>query len=117
MLDFWTASSYDIGRSVSDMIGKDAITPYLFVGGTHFANKLWWQLTGRWTDAERSQEHAIALNCKYQIDQHLSVGGKIEYFSDTTKAGYKVGESGAAVGTPKNVADRSHAFLWIHYDI
>lgn len=117
MLDFWTASSYDIGRSVSDMIGKDAITPYLFVGGTHFANKLWWQLTGRWTDAERSQEHAIALNCKYQIDQHLSVGGKIEYFSDTTKAGYKVGESGVAVGTPKNVADRSHAFLWIHYDI
>lgn len=117
MLDFWTASSYDIGRSVSDMVGKDALTPYLFVGGTHFANKLWWQLTGRWTDAERSQEHAIALNCKYQIDQHLSVGGKIEYFSDTTKAGYKVGESGAAVGTPKNVADRSHAFLWIHYDI
>lgn len=117
MLDFWTASSYDIGRSVSDMVGKDALTPYLFVGGTHFANKLWWQLTGRWTDAQRSQEHAVALNCKYQIDDRLSVGGKIEYFSDTTKAGYKVGESGAAVGTPKNVADRSHAFLWIHYDI
>lgn len=117
MLDFWTASSYDIGRSVSDMVGKDALTPYLFVGGTHFANKLWWQLTGRWTDAQRSQEHAVALNLKYQIDDRLSVGGKIEYFSDTTKAGYKVGESGAAVGTPKNVADRSHAFLWIHYDI
>lgn len=126
MLDFWTASSYDIGRSVSDMIGKDAITPYLFVGGTHFANKLWWQILGRWTDAERSQEHSVALNLKYQIDERLSIGGKIEYFSDTTKAGYKVGwanESGSngntapQSGTPKNVADRSHAFLWIHYDI
>lgn len=126
MLDFWTASSYDIGRSISDMIGKDAITPYLFVGGTHFANKLWWQILGRWTDAERSQEHSVALNLKYQIDERLSIGGKIEYFSDTTKAGYKVGwanESGSngntapQSGTPKNVADRSHAFLWIHYDI
>lgn len=126
MIDFWTASSYDIGRSISDMIGKDAITPYLFVGGTHFANKLWWQILGRWTDAERSQEHSVALNLKYQIDERLSIGGKIEYFSDTTKAGYKVGwanESGSngntapQSGTPKNVADRSHAFLWIHYDI
>ncbi|STO96325.1 outer membrane family protein [Helicobacter canis] len=126
MIDFWTASSYDIGRSISDMIGKDAITPYLFVGGTHFANKLWWQILGRWTDAERSQEHSVALNLKYQIDERLSIGGKIEYFSDTTKAGYKVGwanESGSngntapQSGTPKNIADRSHAFLWIHYDI
>lgn len=126
MIDFWTASSYDIGRSVSDMVGKDAITPYLFVGGTHFANKLWWQILGRWTDAERSQEHSVALNLKYQIDERLSIGGKIEYFSDTTKAGYKVGwanggggadNEGQQTGTPKNVADRSHAFLWIHYDI
>lgn len=122
MIDFWIASSYDIGRSVSDMVGKDALTPYLFFGGTHFANKLWWQLLGRWTDAQRSQEHSVALNLAYQIDDRLSIGGKIEYFSDTTKTGYKVGWADGKGGatqssTPKNVSDRSHTFLWVHYDI
>lgn len=129
VLDFWTASSYDLGRSISDMIGKDAITPFLFVGGVHYRDKVAWGIVGRFSESRRSQEQSIAGSIKYKFEGGLSVGAKIEYYNDITKEGYRVGSNGdntAANGpyqpttttstTSKNIADRSHAFVWVHYD-
>lgn len=122
VVDFWTATSYDLGRSISDMIGMDAITPYLFIGGVHLDDKLNWRLVGRYTDSTRSREGSIAANISYKFDKHLSFGAKLEWFNDITKAGYKVGANGSDTsgtstsGTPRNVADRSHSYVWVHYD-
>ena len=130
LYDFWSAASYDLGRSISDMIGKDAITPMLFVGGAHFDGKLNWRLVGRYTDSSRSREQSVGLSLTYQVTEKLLLGGKIEYYNDITKAGYRVGSNGPrqdangpyvpttnSQETPQNIADRSHAFLFLSYQI
>lgn len=115
MLDFWTASAYDLGRSISDMIGKDAITPFLFVGANHGKKGQFnWKLIGRITESSRSSEQSVALNANYSFN-NVTIGAKLEYFNDITKANYKVGANGNTQGVPKNISDRSHAFLYINY--
>ena len=115
-LDFWTASTYELGRSISDIIGNDAITPFLFVGGLHYNKKFEWQILARYTESTRSQEHSVAGSVGYRFDGGLRIGAKLEYYNDITKAGYKTGANGNTAGTPQNIADRSHAFAWIRYD-
>lgn len=110
MVDFWTASAYDIGQSLSDMIGKDALTGYLR-GGASYGN-FSWSILARVTDSPRSAEQSLALLVDYKVRENLSVGGKLEGFMDTTKAGYNL----AGLNLPsKRTDDRSHIFFYISH--
>lgn len=123
-LDLWTTTAYDLGRNISDMIGKDAITPFVFVGGKHFDNRFSWNLISRYSDSRRSEEASIAGSLSYAFGGGLSVGVKLEWLRDTTKAGYRVGSNPNKDGsdlqtiksTPKRTDDRSHSFIWVRYE-
>ncbi|RDU53785.1 outer membrane family protein [Helicobacter sp. MIT 01-3238] len=128
-LDLWTTTAYDLGRNISDMIGKDAITPFVFVGGKHFDNKFSWNFISRYSDSKRSEEASIAGSLSYALGGGLSVGVKLEWLRDTTKAGYRVGSNGSGSinsvagassgdtkSTPKRTDDRSHSFIWVRYE-
>lgn len=123
-LDLWTTTAYDLERNISDMIGKDAITPFVFVGGKHFDNRFSWNLISRYSDSRRSEEASIAGSLSYALGGGLSVGVKLEWLRDTTKAGYRVGSNPKNDGsdlstiksTPKRTDDRSHSFIWVRYE-
>lgn len=123
-LDLWTTTAYDLRRNISDMIGKDAITPFVFVGGKHFDNRFSWNLISRYSDSRRSEEASIAGSLSYALGGGLSVGVKLEWLRDTTKAGYRVGSNPKNDGsdlstiksTPKRTDDRSHSFIWVRYE-
>ena len=113
-LDFWTASVYDIGASISDTINRDAGTGYLSGGGSYSVKygTFSWDLLGRITRSPRSDEESVALSINHAFKNGLAVGLKLEWFRDTTKNGYTLGE------TKLNSArtdDRSHAFFTLDY--
>ncbi|MDY5184802.1 outer membrane family protein [Helicobacter trogontum] len=119
--DFWTAGVYDIGASISDVISRNAQTGYLS-GGGHYNLKygtLSWDLLGRITRSPRSDEESIALSVNHAFRNGLAVGIKLEWFRDTTKAGYNPGiqlgdlSGGALLATRTD--DRSHAFFTLDY--
>lgn len=129
-IDFWTASVYDIGSSISDMMGRDAFTGFLYGGGYYmlgnsknFGGKLNWGILGRLTTSDRSNEQSIAVNADYQFSSpfQLAVGIKLEYFRDLTKEGYKVGQSDAVPlrsdgsKQPQDISDRSHMMAYVRY--
>lgn len=122
MLDLWTTSAYDLGRNISDIISKNAITPFVFIGGKHFDNKFSWNLIGRYTDSARSEEGSIAGAFSYAFGGGLSVGVKLEWLTDTTKSGYRVGSKENNITqtngqkVPKRTDDRSHSFVWVRYE-
>ena len=126
-LDMWTTTAYDLGRNISDLIGKNAITPFIFVGGSHFGDKLSWNLISRYSDSSRSEEASVAGSFAYAFVGGLKVGVKLEWLSDTTKAGYRVGSNGTnsintttnaetIKPTKKRTDDRSHSFIWVRYE-
>jgi len=113
VVDFWTGGAYDIGQSLSDMIGKDAFTGYGYVGATYGAFN--WQVLARGTNSPRSAEQSVALSLGYKIREDFKIGGKIEWFSDTTKAGYNPFQ-GVMEGdklTSNRTDDRSHIFFYM----
>ncbi|PAF50025.1 hypothetical protein BKH41_01125 [Helicobacter sp. 12S02232-10] len=110
-IDFWTASAYDIGASISDMMGEDALTGFIYGGGVH--GDFRWGILGRLTTSKRSNEQSIAANIAYDFTRYVSAGLKLEYFNDLTKAGYKVGDTGRVPGQPQNISDRSHMMTFI----
>lgn len=113
VVDFWAAGGYDIGQSLSDMVGKDAFTGYGYVGATYGAFN--WQVLARGTNSPRSAEQSVALNLDYKIREDFKIGGKLEWFSDTTKAGYNPFQ-GVIVGqklTANRTDDRSHIFFYM----
>ncbi len=121
VVDFWTGSAYDIGQSLSDMIGKDAFTGYGYFGATYGAFN--WQVLARGTNSPRSAEQSVALNLGYKIREDFKIGGKIEWFSDTTKAGYNPFQGVIVPLTNNNnnngkltenrTDDRSHIFFYM----
>ena len=70
--------------------------------------------------APTPESEAFILN--YQIREDIAVGGKLEWFSDTTKKGYSpLGGSyqsqnnGGTMLTQNRKDDRSHAFFYIRH--
>ncbi len=65
----------------------------------------------------------MAFILNYQIREDIAIGGKLEWFSDTTKAGYSPlggsyvvqAENSSAVLTNNRKDDRSHAFFYIRH--
>ncbi|PAF42724.1 hypothetical protein BKH45_03260 [Helicobacter sp. 11S03491-1] len=112
-IDFWTASVYDIGASVSDMIGEDALSGWIYGGGVH--GDFMWGVLGRLTTSKRSNEQSIAINVAYNFPFNISAGLKLEYFNDITKTGYKVGDTGRVPGQPQDISDRSHMMAFIRH--
>lgn len=110
MLDFWTGTSYDFGRALSDMVGADATTGFGFFGMNY--GSFDWRLIARGTSSKRSDEQSIALHLKYQINEKLAMGGKLEWLNDTTKAGYH-GYLKGGVLTNNRTDDRSHLFFFV----
>lgn len=113
-IDFWAASAYDIGPSMSDMMGKNARTGFLYGGGKH--GDFSWGMLGRITFSDRSDEQSIAVNVAYSFPNNIAAGLKLEYFNDITKAGYKVGESKQVPGQPKDISDRSHMMAFLRHN-
>ncbi|PAF44322.1 hypothetical protein BJI48_03470 [Helicobacter sp. 11S02596-1] len=110
-IDFWTASAYDLGASISDMMGEDAFTGFLYGGGVH--GNFSWGVLGRLTTSKRSDEQSLAVNVAYDFSNNISAGLKLEYFNDITKAGYKVGDNARGLATSKDISDRSHVMTFI----
>ncbi|MWV70667.1 outer membrane family protein [Helicobacter saguini] len=116
--DFWTGSVYDIGPSISDVINREAITGYLSGGGSYNLKygTFSWDILARITRSPRSDEESVALTIKHAFKNNIGLGLKLEWFRDTTKAGYNPGA--ALGGTPLSAArtdDRSHAFIMFDY--
>lgn len=119
-IDIWTGSAYDIGQSLNDIIGRDAITGFGYIGANY--GSFDWKLLYRGTNSPRSAEQSVGLLLNYQIREDIAVGGKLEYFSDTTKAGYsplggsyQIQNDGGTMLTQKRTDDRSHAFFYIRH--
>ncbi|PAF46856.1 hypothetical protein BKH46_06010 [Helicobacter sp. 12S02634-8] len=110
-IDFWTASVYDIGSSLSDIMGEDAFTAFLYGGGVH--GKFVWGLLGRVTTSKRSDEQSLAVNVAYDFTRNFSAGLKLEYYNDITHAGYKVGSNSRVPGQPQDTSDRSHMMTFL----
>lgn len=124
-IDFWTGSVYDIGASISDIINRNARSGYLSGGGYYDLRygTLSWDLLGRITRSPRSNEESIALYVNHDFKNGLVVGLKIEWFRDTTHAGYTIGSEIVRNNNNNNKAlsssitnDRSHAFFTVDYN-
>ena len=109
-IDIWTASLYDIGRSKSDMVNRNAQSFYLITKKdfTYSFGKIHSKILARYTQSPRSDETSVALYLGHTFKNNLSIGCKLEYLSDTTKAGYKI--NGTELKNTR-IDDRSHAFL------
>lgn len=110
MLDFWTATAYEYGRALSDMVGADATTGFGFFGMNH--GSFDWKVIARGTSSKRSDEQSLALHLKYQVNEKLAMGGKLEWLNDTTKAGYH-GYNESSILTNNRTDDRSHLFFFV----
>lgn len=110
VVDVWTASAYDIGFALSDMLGRNALTGYLRAGASY--GDFSWSILGRLTDSPRSAEQSLALLVNYKVRDDISVGGKLEGLMDTTKAGYSLNEHSL---TANRTDDRSHLFFYISH--
>ena len=108
--DIWIGSAYDKGASLSDMIGRNAITTIGYIGGDY--GDFSWQILGRHTQSPRSDENALALTLNQRLYKELSMRVKIEYFSDVTKAGYSVGGE-PPILSHNQTNDRSHIMTWL----
>ena len=119
-IDQWTASVYDIGPSLNDITSPDAFSVWLSGGGAH-GNEVGtfsWEILGRYTTAPRSDEASVALSLRQGFNNGFALGLKLEWFSDTTKAGYNPGAStpGSVNLQSKRTDDRSHAFVTLDYN-
>ena len=118
-IDIWTAGAYDIGNALNDIIGRNAVTGFGYLGANY--GSFDWKFIGRGTNSPRSAEQSVALLLNYQIREDIAIGGKLEWFSDTTKAGYSPVVFGYGKGEEphkldkKRTDDRSHAFFYIRH--
>lgn len=117
--DFWTASVYDIGASISDVINRNAITGY-FSGGGKYDLKygtLSWDILARITRSPRSDEESIAFTISHAFKNNISLGLKAEWYRDTTHAGYSIGTSisDSQPLAASRTDDRSHIFFTFDY--
>lgn len=115
MVDIWDNSVYDIGQSVSNTVGADAFTPYLF-GGGHYKD-FNWSILGRLTYAKRSDEKAIRIGASYNFKKEgILLGAFVEFFKDKTKPGYLVGSYGSPSPIYSgNTSDRSYLAVYMKY--
>ncbi|MDO7252533.1 outer membrane family protein [Helicobacter cappadocius] len=116
MIDIWDNSVYDIGQSVSNTIGADAFTPYLF-GGGHIKD-FDWSVLGRLTYSRRANEQAIRIGGSYNFKKEgILVGAFVEFFKNETKPGYQVGSyAPPSPNNPGNTSDRSYLAIYMKYN-
>lgn len=117
-IDKWTASVYDIGRSKADIGSRNALSEYFFVAKSF--NTSWGtsnaKILARFTQSPRSDEISIGLLLGHTFKNALTIGLKLEYFSDTTHAGYYVNPSQESIRLARDrTDDRSHAFVTLDY--
>lgn len=119
-LDFWTTSVYDIGANISDIINRNAKSVYLGGGGAYALEygSFAWEILARYTNAPRSNEASVALYLNHTFKNNIALGLKLEYLSDTTKAGYNPGGTLPTSNTLSKTRtdDRSHAFITLDYN-
>ena len=116
-IDQWTASVYDRTANpiLNDIIARNAFSVYLSGGGAH-GNEVGtfsWEILGRYTNSPRSDEASVALFLSQAFNNGFALGLKLEWFSDTTKAGYTLGSK---LLDSKRTDDRSHAFVTLDYN-
>lgn len=122
-IDQWTASVYDKGPSLNDITSRNAFSVWLSGGGAH-GNEVGtfsWEILGRYTTAPRSDEASVALFLNQRFNNGFALGLKLEWFSDTTKAGYTIYDKNVLtydknVLTKNRTDDRSHAFVTLDYN-
>ncbi len=103
--DIWIRWCNDKGASLSDMIGRNAMTTIGYIGGNY--DDFSWQILGRYTKSPRSNENTLALTLSQKLYKDLSMRVKIEYFNDITKAGYSVSDI-SPILQYNQANDRSH---------
>ncbi|WP_104640417.1 outer membrane family protein [Helicobacter bizzozeronii] len=122
-IDFWTNSVYDVGQSLSNVVGTDAVSGWIFGGGVH---KKWlWGILMRWTSALKANEGSSAVNVGYKFTQALKAEVKLEYYGLIMHKGYLEGVWGNPVAYAKangisnsvlysrRYSDRSHLMVTI----
>lgn len=107
--NIWTGSVYDFGPALSNMVGKDALSGFLYVGQefTQFN----WQLLARLTNSPRADEQSLALYLSYAFNEKIDAGLKLEYMQVNTHKGYQIGA--ALPLLVENFSDRSHIMMHI----
>lgn len=116
-IDQWTATVYDIGPSLSDITSRNAFSVYLSGGGSHSfeVGTFSWEILGRYTNSPRSDEASVALWLKQAFNNGFALGLKLEWLSDTTKAGYAIYDAEKPLKAQRT-DDRSHAFITLDYN-
>ncbi|PAF50237.1 hypothetical protein BKH43_04850 [Helicobacter sp. 13S00401-1] len=116
-IDVYSNSVYEIGQSLSAVVGRRAFTSYLWVGGNHDVKigTLTWRLQGRYTTSDRAEEPALTLDL-YQQFKMFGVGFTAEWMRDYTNRGFMVGSyNKVASNFAPRVDDRSHIYFYIDY--
>ncbi|MDO7253680.1 outer membrane family protein [Helicobacter cappadocius] len=107
--NIWTGSVYDFGPALSNMVGKDALSGFLYVGQK--LDKFDWQILGRLTTSPRADEQSLALYLSYAFNEKIDAGFKLEYMQVNTHKGYQIGS--APPLESENFSDRSHLMMHI----
>ncbi|PAF53472.1 hypothetical protein BKH42_05990 [Helicobacter sp. 13S00482-2] len=112
--DNYDNSVYD-NAAWNNMFRRDAISGFLFGGGTY--TNLSWGIIGRITHSPRSNEQALAVNVDYKFPWNITAGIKVEYYNNTTFAGYTLGIGNKITMLGKTISqDRSYASTYISYN-
>ncbi|MDO7253678.1 outer membrane family protein [Helicobacter cappadocius] len=99
----------------NNIFRRDAISGFLFGGGTY--TKLSWMVIGRITYSKRADEQAVAVNVDYKFPWNITAGVKVEWYNNTTFAGYTLGSGKATTILNKTISqDRSYASTYISYN-
>lgn len=118
-LDFWANTVYELGSAISNLISADALSPYVFGGGSYSlaSGEFNWNVLGRLTFSPRANEQSVALSLNHTFKNRIGINLKLEYQTVTTHAGYAVGYNGPKLAskTSNDTQDRSHAFFNIEY--
>ncbi|PAF45856.1 outer membrane family protein [Helicobacter sp. 11S02629-2] len=116
-IDVYSNSVYEIGQSLSAVVGRRAFTSYLWLGGNQDVKigTLTWRLQGRYTTSDRAEEPAVTLDL-YQQFKMFGVGFTAEWMRDYTNRGFMVGSyTKVADNFAPRVDDRSHIYFYIDY--
>lgn len=113
--DNYDNSVYD-NAAWNNVFRREAISAFLF-GGANYT-KLSWGIIARITHSQRSDEQAVAVNVDYKFPWNITAGVKVEWYNNTTFAGYSMGIGNSVTKELKETIsqDRSYASTYVSYN-
>ncbi|WP_104708717.1 outer membrane family protein [Helicobacter felis] len=101
---------------LDNLYNSNALTLVARGGGTY--TKFSWELLGRLTYSPRANEESLGLTCFYNMNKHVRMMLRFNYYEVSTHRGYKVGDFGAPnLSFAPTTQDRSYMMTSIRYQL